>query len=83
MEETKKYAIMGERIRKCRMEMRLSEKEVAYIMQVKVENYLHYEAGEKDIKISKLLLLSRLFHVSCDYLLGLTDRKWPPRQRQE
>ncbi len=78
MAEIIEYNIMGKRIKKCRLEMGLSVEEVAGIMRVKKSIYLSYEAGTRDMKISKLLLLSRLFHVSTDYLLGATDLKTSP-----
>ena len=78
MAEIKKYERMSKRIKECRIKAGLSVDEAATIMQVKKTVYLSYEAGKKNMKISKLLLLSRLFHVSTDYLLGSIDTRWPP-----
>ena len=77
MKKVTGYEMLGKRIKECRLEMGLSVEEVAEIMGVKTSMYLSYEAGQRDIRSRKLLMLSRLFHVSCDYLLGLTDIKTP------
>ena len=77
MKKVTGYEMLGKRIKECRLEMGLSVKEVADIIHMKKASYISCEAGEKDMKCRKLLMLSRLFHVSCDYLLGLTDIKTP------
>ena len=77
MKKVTGYEMRGKRIKECRLEMGLSVKEVAEIMHVTKASYISYEEGEKDMRSSKLLLLSHLFHASTDYLLGLTDIKTP------
>ncbi len=76
------FNVMACRIKECRLELGLSVEEVSGIMRVKKSVYLSYEAGAKDMKISKLNLLSKLFDVSTDYLLGLTDIKTPPYKQR-
>ena len=72
------YEMLGKRMKECRLEMGISVEEAAGILGVKISMYLSYEAGQRDIRSRKLLMLSRLFHVSCDYLLGATDLKTSP-----
>ena len=82
MKKVTGYEMLGKRMKECRLEMGISAEEVAGIMGVKTSMYLSYEAGQRDVRSNKLLILSRLFHVSCDYLLGLTDEKWPPVEKR-
>lgn len=70
------YEMLGKRMKECRLEMGLSVEEAAGILGVKPSVYLSYEAGERDVRCDKLLALAHMFHVSCDYLMGLTDVKW-------
>ena len=78
MKKVTGYEMLGKRMKECRLEMGISVEEAAGILGVKTSMYLSYEAGQRDIRSRKLLMLSRLFHVSCDYLLGATDLKTSP-----
>ena len=78
MKKSTCYEIFGKRIKELRLEMGLSVEEVAGIIGVKSSVYPSYEAGERIVRSDILLALARLFRVSCDYLLGLTDVKWIP-----
>ena len=37
--------------------------------------YSKYETGENDIPTQVLIRLSQLYHVSIDYLLGVSDKR--------
>ena len=39
------------------------------------EVYRRYEAGIREIPVWAVIRLAELYHVSTDYLLGLTDEK--------
>ena len=41
------------------------------------EVYRRYEAGIREIPVWAVIKLSELYHVSTDYILGLTDDKEP------
>lgn len=71
------YEMLGKRMKECRLELGLSTEEAAGILGLKPSMYLRYEAGEKDVRYDILLALAHMFHVSCDYLMGLSDEKWP------
>ena len=46
---------------------------VAEAIGVSRITYVRYENGGRQIKVSELINLAKLYHVSIDYLLGLTD----------
>ena len=78
MKKARCYEILGKRMKELRLEMGLSVEEVAGAMGVKTSAYPSYEAGERIVRGDKLLALAKLFRVSSDYLVGLTDTKWMP-----
>ncbi len=41
------------------------------------EVYRRYEAGIREIPVWAVIKLAELYHVSTDYILGLTDEKAP------
>lgn len=51
--------------------------------QVEIANYLHlnrnvywrYETGEREIPVWAVIKLAQFYHVTTDYLLGLSDKK--------
>lgn len=58
------------RIRDIREDRDLSQKEVADYLHISQQCYSKIETGKMDITGERLLLLSRLYGVTTDYLLG-------------
>lgn len=69
---------MYHRIRDLREDRDLSQKEVAALLNVSQATYSRYESGYLDIPSAALIVLSKYYQVTVDYLLGLTDEKKPP-----
>lgn len=42
-------------------------------MKITGQVYSRYETGINEMPIRHLIVLSNFYHVSCDYILGLTD----------
>lgn len=61
------------RLRDLREDHDLSQREVARILGCQPTVYYRYESGEREIPVSKLILLAQHYGVSTDYILGLTD----------
>ncbi len=68
--ENKKYC---ERLIELRKERGYTQKYVAEYLQIDRSNYSKYELGKLALSIEILVELSKLYSVSTDYILGLTD----------
>jgi transcriptional regulator with XRE-family HTH domain len=70
---------MYKRIRDLREDHDLLQREVAVHLNCSQRVYSNYELGQRDIPTEVLIRLSRLYNVSVDYILGLTNN---PRQNK-
>ena len=64
---------MYPRIRDLREDRDLKQRELAAYLNCSQQVYSNYELGQRDIPTEILISLSQLYHVSVDYLLGLTN----------
>ena len=71
--------IMGlpNRLKKLRTNFRLSQRDVAKILEISPSIVSAYETGERTPSVEILLKLSELYKCSTDYLLGKTE-ELPP-----
>lgn len=65
------------RIRDLREDSDKSQQEIADYLFVQRTVYCRYERGEREIPVWALIKLAQYYHVSTDYILGLTDRRKP------
>ncbi len=65
--------MMYRRIRDLREDHDLTQKQVAGKLNCSQQVYSNYELGQRDIPTDILIKLSRLYRVSVDYLLGISD----------
>ncbi len=61
------------RLIELRKEFGYTQQFVAEYLKIDRSNYSKYELGKLEINISMLISLSKLYKVSTDYILGLTD----------
>lgn len=61
------------RLKDLREDNDLTQKQVADYLNMKQPQYSRYERGLRDIPTDVLILLSRLYNTSTDYILGITD----------
>ena len=61
------------RIRDLREDRDLTQKEVAGVLNCSQQVYSNYELGQRDIPTDILIKLSKIYNVSIDYILGMTD----------
>lgn len=66
---------MYKRIRDLREDNDMTQKELCSIINIHVNQYQKYERGEREIPVKYLIKLSKIYNVSTDYILGLTDHK--------
>ena len=63
------------RIRDLRVEQGLSQKDVATYLHITQQCYSKIETGRMDITGERLLLLAKLYGVTTDYILGLSEKE--------
>ena len=63
------------RIKDLREDRDITQKEIAEYLHVKQNTYSQYENGQRQLPIECLIALARYYHVSTDYILGLTDEE--------
>ena len=75
---------MYRRIRDLREDRDLLQTDLARYLNCSQVCYSNYENGKRDIPTEVLVLLSRYYNTSVDYLLGRTDEKtpYPPGRRR-
>ncbi len=67
--------ILSERLRQCRRERGLSQREVAIFCDITEKAYQNYELMTREPKLEILVRIADYFEVSLDYLTGRTDEK--------
>jgi len=63
------------RLRDLREDADMNQTQVARYLNMSQTGYSKYETGENDIPTQVLIKLSALYHVSIDYILGVSDDK--------
>ena len=74
---------VGQRIGELRKGRKIRQKRIAELLDVSVSTVSNYEQGVHLPDYDRLILLSNQFHVSVDYLLGVTDVHARPEVLQE
>ena len=62
------------RIRELREDHDLTQRDLAEKLDMPQSQYWRYEQGYRDIPTDILIKLAVLYHVSADYILGLSDQ---------
>lgn len=65
---------MGERLKQLRKNNNLTQKQVGQRIGVAISAVSSYESGVRYPTYESLVKLSRLYNVTTDYLIGLSDR---------
>lgn len=66
---------MGEQLRALRLERNLTQKQVADRIGLAISAVSSYESGMRYPSYEALIKLARIFHVSTDCLIGMTDTR--------
>lgn len=71
-----------QRLEDLRIDNDKTQAEIAQYLGCQREVYRRYEKGTRQIPVDMLIQLSKLYNVSIDYLVGLTNEKKPyPRSK--
>ncbi len=65
------------RLRDIREDSDLTQKQIAAYLMCDQSLYSKYERGERELPLHLAVRLAEYYHVSVDYLIGLTDVKAP------
>lgn len=63
------------RMKNLREDADFTQEYVAHFLGTSQTMYARYERGANEMPVRHLLSLCKLYHVSADYLLGLTNKK--------
>ncbi|MBQ4602291.1 MAG: helix-turn-helix transcriptional regulator [Clostridia bacterium] len=64
---------MYKRIRDLREDRDLTQKDIAEKLNCSQQVYSNYELGQRDVPTDILVKLSKLYNISVDYMLEITD----------
>ena len=68
-------ATLGERLKMLRKEKRMTQMELAELLNQSLRAYQYYEAGTRHPEYDHLLALADFFNVSLDYLVGRSETR--------
>ena len=63
------------RVRELREDNKKSQKEVAEMLNMQLTTYGEYERQDRRVPADFIIQIAKLYNVSCDYVLGLTNEK--------
>lgn len=66
-----------QRLEDLRKDKDLTQEQVANLLELKREQYRRYETGANEIKANFIIKVCKLYNVSADYVLGLTNEPKP------
>ena len=64
-----------QRIRDLREDADQTQQSVAELLNMQRSVYRRYELGEREIPVWAVIRLAEYYHVSTDYLLGLSEKR--------
>ena len=64
-----------QRLEDLRMDADKTQAEIAEILGTSQTMYARYERGANELPLRHLITLCEYYHVSADYILGLSDKK--------
>ena len=63
------------RVREIREDNDLLQKDIAEILKITTQQYQLYESGKRDFPVDLLVIFSRHFEISLDYIVELSNNK--------
>ena len=63
----------AERLKELRINEGLTQRELAEKLNIRQQSYARYERNTGEPSLETFVLISRIFHVSLEYLVGLED----------
>lgn len=66
-------SIFAKRLKELRLENNYTQTDVAGKIGVRQQSYARYESGSGEPNLETLVTIAKIFNVSVDYLLGITE----------
>ena len=63
------------RLKDLREDNNCTQKDIAKILFTTQPQYFRYESGMRDLPCELLIILTKFYNVSADYILGLNDKQ--------
>lgn len=63
----------AKRLKELRLENNYTQTNVALKIGIRQQSYARYESGSGEPNLETLVAIAKLFNVSVDYLLGITE----------
>ena len=63
----------GQTLNEMRLEMNISRKQLAHMLNVSERLVAYWERGQRECNFDMLIAIADIFSTSVDYLLGRTD----------
>ncbi len=67
--------ILAKRLKQCRKELGLSQREVATFCDITEKAYQNYELMTREPRLEVLIRIAEYYKVSLDYLVGRTENR--------
>lgn len=67
--------ILSKKLKELRKENNYSQQEIANLIGIAQVTYSNYELCRQSVSIQNLVKIARIYNVSTDYLLGISDDK--------
>ena len=64
-----------QRLRDLREDQDITQKTIADVLNITKQQYSLYERGDREIPFHHVIALARFYHVSLDYIAGITNNK--------
>ena len=61
------------RLKDIREDRDITQKEIADYLHIRQNTYSQYENGKRQIPVDVVIALAKYYHVTTDYLLGVSD----------
>lgn len=69
------------RVRELRESRDLTQQDVSKLLKKQITTYRRWETGETEIPVHIIVRLCKIYNVSADYILGLSDDPCPPHKK--
>ncbi|MGN0159912.1 MAG: helix-turn-helix domain-containing protein [Lachnospiraceae bacterium] len=69
------FSLYLKRLEDLRIDSDLTQQDIADILNCQREVYRRYEKGIRELPLSYAIILAKYYHVSLDYLVGISDKR--------